>query len=85
MLWYLNAIQLTPELQDSLHNHQLFSVQSRQVLELRAASVVAGDELCRKLGTSAVALDYVLWDWSQKIKGMLNDKFPFHRTRSIYY
>lgn len=85
MLWYLGAIELSPELERSLKQHELLAVQSEPVLELRAASIVAADEICKRLGVGAVQLDYSLWDWSQGIKQELEADFPFHRTRSIYY
>lgn len=88
MLWFLGAIEPSPELAATLHRHQLLPSRCREELELRAAAVVAADEFRRRLGVSAVALDYYLWDWAQELKRRqsdFEDRFPFHRTRSVYY
>jgi chorismate mutase len=48
-------------------------------VEIRAATIVAVDEIASKLKTYPAFIDNVLWNLSKKCE------FPYHRTISIYY
>ena len=54
---------------------------SVEEVELRAATVCAGDRLARALGVSAWRLDYYLWERSHDPEV----RVAHHRTRTIFY
>lgn len=86
MLSALNIITYSKDLEVKLQSHTLLPSGSREEIEIRAASIIACEKLLSFFtDSSAVELDYFLWEYSQKIKDKIDYDHPFHRTRSIFY
>lgn len=80
-------LSYTPELTQRIARLELLPPGSPEEVEIRAATVWAGELLRRALaarGVQALAseIDYHLWVLSQ---APAPDDLPYHRTRTIYY
>jgi hypothetical protein len=76
-----------PDLAERIDRMELLPEGSQEEVEIRAATVWAGEVLRRALGARgiqarATEIDYRLWVLSQTKSP---DDRPYHRTRTIYY
>ncbi len=55
---------------------------SEEEIEIRAATVIAVDEIAKKVGCCAIEINNQLWLMAKELRD--KDK-PYHRTRTIYY
>ncbi len=75
-------LEYSKNLAEKVDNEKLIKSGSRQEIEIRATTVWVGELLRQKIkGVIASQIDNMLWLLSQK-KRM---KYPYHRTRTIYY
>ncbi|GIW11489.1 MAG: hypothetical protein KatS3mg061_2546 [Dehalococcoidia bacterium] len=76
-----------PELATRIDQRRELAAGSPEEVEIRAATVVACEQLCAALAArgaplTAVALDQRLWWLAQ---GALPNDRPYHRTRTVFY
>jgi hypothetical protein len=67
------------ELFDKINRGFEIKSGSRQEVELRAAAVLAGEWLAKKLNKLEAELDFILWNLGRK------KNLKFHKTRTIFY
>jgi hypothetical protein len=77
----------SPDLAARVDRLELLPANSPEEVEIRAATIWAGELLRRALGAQGIQalaseIDYALWMLSQKMPA---DARPYHRTRTIYY
>jgi hypothetical protein len=80
-------LRYAPELSAKVANLELLPAGSAEEVEIRAATIWAGELLRRALAergidTPASEIDYLLWVLGQT---PTPDDVPYHRTRTIYY
>jgi hypothetical protein len=76
---YLGIINYKKELFDKINRGFEIKSGSRQEVELRAAAVLAGEWLAKKLNKLEAELDFILWNLGRK------KNLKFHKTRTIFY
>ena len=87
MLRRLGVLRYAPHLAARIDRLEPLAAGSREEVEIRAATVWAGELMRRELArrcaeVTALHIDYWLWREGQ-IQGP--GIKPYHRTRSIYY
>lgn len=90
VLCSLKLIVYGAELLEKVSAGQILRSGSLEEVEIRAASIVAADRLLNEMQkmdatVNAVLLDFYLWDYSQTVKSAIDNTYPFHKCRSIYY
>jgi hypothetical protein len=85
-LRHVGVMRLSPELEARIDQLEEIDAGSEEEIELRAATIVAGNLLIRAIRgrgqpLTACQLDYVLWERSHD----QDVTTPHHRTRTIYY
>lgn len=82
-LRHIGIIQVDDELAGRIERREYLAAGSHEEIELRCATITAGDLLRRALGGEVPAwrLDYVLWLKSHDPQVQLEH----HRTRTVYY
>ena len=83
----LGVLRYAPHLADRVDRREPLEAGSREEVEIRAATVWAGELMRRTLtprlpGITALRIDYWLWREGQ-VQGP--GVRPYHRTRTIYY
>jgi len=83
----LGILHYTPHLADRVDRREPLEAGSREEVEIRAATVWAGELMRQALvhrfpQITALHVDYWLWHEGQR-QGP--DVWPYHRTRTIYY
>jgi hypothetical protein len=87
VLQKLGVIQYEPSLRQRLQQMEEIEPGSAEEVEIRAATIIAVDELARATSEAGVALpayaiDWHLWALGQREDGTL---MPYHRTRTTAY
>ena len=85
-LRHLGALEYSPHLARRVDDWVELDPGSPEEVEIRAATVVAVEELRDRLAArgrhlTAVEVDWLLWDYSQ---GLFPVR-PYHRTRTVFY
>jgi len=85
-LRHLGALEYTPHLARKVDDWVELDAGSPEEVEIRAATVVAVEEIRHRLAAGgrhlkSVEVDWMLWDYSQ---GLFPVR-PYHRTRTVYY
>ena len=85
-LRHLGALEYSPHLARRVDDWVELDPGSPEEVEIRAATVVAVEELRDRLASrgrhlTAVEVDWLLWDYSQ---GLFPVR-PYHRTRTVFY
>lgn len=92
----LGLLVMSPGLKERLRRGELLSVHSQEVVELRATSIWIAELLRREMvrrdpaqregQLNAILLDFYLWDTAKDHNpAPLEQNFPIHRTRSLFY
>jgi hypothetical protein len=76
---YFGIIKYKPKLFDKISKGKEIKAGSREEIELRAAAVLAGEWLSKKLKKPEVELDFILWNLAYK------KNLKFHKTKTIFY
>jgi hypothetical protein len=96
VLLYFGALKYSEDLYDLLQKNQNLENGDRREVEIRGASIHAVElikDKVRELLTennmaldlvNSVIIDHFLWDYRRENEKEL-DKFPYHKTRCIYY
>ena len=82
VLRMFGIIQYSNDLAEKIDNMADILHDSREEIEIRAATVWAVELLRQKVGLPANIIDNIIWMLSQEITG---ETKPYHRTRTIYY
>ena len=74
----LGCIEYSPELENKIYTGQLIASGSLEEVKIRAATILACDELSKLSGYNSFQIDWWLW------KNRFDDK-PFHLTVTTDY
>lgn len=100
ILHHLCILSYPASLIRKLRKGRRFEPGSREEMSLRAASIVAVEQVRNEMissesewEVSSVLIDFYLWDLAKRLEGgeeridgiQTNDIVPMHRTRSIWY
>ncbi|CAL8101624.1 unnamed protein product [Orchesella dallaii] len=96
VLLYYGALKYSPELMDLLNKDNTLANGDRKEVEIRGASIHAvelvKENVRKRLATAempvsvinSILIDHFLWDYRREhAKAM--EKYPYHKTRCIYY
>ena len=75
------VIKYHPRLAKKVDNYQLLKLGSGEEIEIRSATIWAGELIAHKAGMMPVEVDNVLWKVSQSIR----DIKPYHRVLTTSY
>ena len=86
VLRHYHVLEYDPTLAQRIDNQELLPAESEEEVEIRAATIWAGELLRRKMQQhgyvmTATEIDQRLWLMGQETTEMR----PYHRTRTIYY
>ncbi len=81
VLRVFGVLEYSPELTDKVDNYVELLHDSREEIEIRAATVWAGELIRQKIKLAANKIDNALWLLSQEIP----ETNPYHRTRTVFY
>lgn len=86
ILYHFGILEYPLDLQEKIKNLKEIPAGSQTEIEIRAATIWAGEYLKQELKRQGILLrsfeiDWILWNLSHKIK----IKFPHHRTKTTYY
>jgi len=96
VLLHFGALKYSPELLSFLEKDELLESGDRREVEIRGASIQAVElikaEIRKRLEESgrpvelinAILIDHFLWDYRRDNAEAL-EKYPYHKTRCIYY
>jgi hypothetical protein len=87
LLYHFNILKYDNQLEQQIQTHKPISSGSPQEIEIRAATIVAVDQLCQQLNARKVSiipiqLDVNLWLLANQLKDHMA---PHHRTRTTNY
>ena len=87
ILRHMGILHYSASLAAAVDTKQVIPFGSAEEVELRAATVVAVEQLQQSLQTHGRSLlvlevDWLLWQWGEAIKDTI---LPHHRTLTIYY
>ena len=98
-LQFLDVIEYSKELQNTIKHDQLLPYGSTLEVEIRGCSIWAVELICKELRKmqkenirekedivviNAILVDFFLWDYTKSHEDEL-EGFPMHKTRSIFY
>lgn len=81
ILRHLQVIKYSKALSEKVDNFKLIPKGSKEELEIRAATVLAIDQISKNLNITAGLADRAIW-WMSREETI---EEPYHRTYSIYY
>jgi len=81
------VLRYAPELENAVRAHQLIPANSRQELEIRAATIWGCELIRQALARRGVALGAFEIDWALWLTGqsLPSGSEPYHRTPTIFY
>jgi hypothetical protein len=77
----LGVLEYAPKLAKKIDDYQILKEGSREEVEIRSATIWAGELIAQQAGTIPVEVDNVLWKASQSIR----DIKPYHRVLTTAY
>jgi len=90
-LQYFGALKYSDELLSELRKNEVMASGCQFEVEIRGCSIRAVDLVVKKIKTmdadckvNAVLVDYFLWGFRRELAEEMK-KFPFHKTRSVFY
>jgi hypothetical protein len=83
ILNHFKILEYSPKLQKIINQKKEIKAGSKMEIELRAASVLIGEYLAKKLKISPPELDLKLWSLAHELEK--NTKLNYHKTKTIFY
>uniref|UniRef100_A0A915JQI9 Queuosine 5'-phosphate N-glycosylase/hydrolase n=1 Tax=Romanomermis culicivorax TaxID=13658 RepID=A0A915JQI9_ROMCU len=97
VLAYFGVLKYDGSLSQILEKNQFLENGNPMEVEIRGCSIFAVEEIVEKVNEmllkidcnaskiNAASLDYFLWNYRRAHAAEIEEKFPFHKTRCIYY